>query len=220
METSIIVVICLLLILAFGITAYYFYYYRPNQTNAKRYEIELLGSEITFNEEYNSSLKVSNLVSGRPEFLISNLGYGISLAWEMYIPNLAGNDKWNNKFNIVKPIFTMNDSPQIGYNPKRNYLSIILKYRDNPFRAQYSEIRVDDLKMQTWNKYILVINGRTVNLFINGKLAISKIIPSLPVIYGIESDIELGQINNNFQGRIQNMKLYPFPLSYKEIEMV
>lgn len=216
METTMIIVLLLFIVLAIGMAAYYFYFYLPGSTNAKRYEIPLVTSEIVMNEDYESTFKVANLVSSRPTLSVPGLGYGVSFAWEMYIPNLAGNDRWQNKFNIVKPIIAMNDSPQIGYNPQKNFLSIILKYRDNPFYAQYAEIRADDLKLQSWNKYILVINGRTVNLFINGTLKVSKYLPSVPVIYDINSDIVIGKTNNNFLGKIRNLMLYPFPLTYKE----
>jgi hypothetical protein len=135
----------------------------------------------------------------------------------MFIPNLSGNDKWNNGFNILKPLITMNDSPQISYHPKKNYLSIILKYRDNPFRAQFAEIKFDKIKQQKWCKYILVINGRTIQLYIDGILVSAQFLPSLPVIYDIDSELILGQKNNNFLGKIRNVNMIPFPISYNDI---
>lgn len=199
---------------------YYFYYYLPSKSNTSKYQISLLSAETVFDNNYEHSIQMANIVTNRSTLYIPKLGYGLTFAWEMYIPNLSGNDKWQNSFNILKPIITMNDSPQISYHPKKNYLSIIMKYRDNPFYAQFAEIKFDKIKLQKWSKYILVINGRNIQLYIDGTLVSAQYLPSLPVIYDINSDIILGQVNNNFLGKIRNLNLYPYPLSFPEIPSI
>ncbi len=200
--------------------AYYFYYYLPNTNNVNKYKIELLSTETEFNNEYENSMQVANLITTRSNLYVPKLGYGLTFSWEMFIPNLSGNDKWNNGFNILKPIITMNDSPQISYHPKKNYLSIILKYRDNPFRAQFAEIKFDKIKQQKWCKYILVINGRALQLYIDGILISADFLPSLPVIYDINSELILGQKNNNFLGKVRNVNMIPFPISHNDISIL
>jgi len=202
------------------LVAYYFYYYLPNTSNINKYKIELLSTETEFNNEYENSMQVANLITTRSNLYVPKLGYGLTFSWEMFIPNLSGNDKWNNGFNILKPLITMNDSPQISYHPKKNYLSIILKYRDNPFRAQFAEIKFDKIKQQKWSKYIVVINGRTIQLYIDGILVSTHFLPSLPVIYDIDSELILGQKNNNFLGKIRNVNMIPFPISYNDISNI
>lgn len=211
------IIAIILVILVLGIGIFYFYSYLPRISNVNKYKIPLLVDETEFNEKYSNSLQVANSVSNRKTLYVPKMGYGLSFSWEMYIPNLPGNDKWQNSFNILKPIISINDSPQISYHPKKNYLSIILKYRDNPFYAQFNEIKFENIKLQKWSKYILIINGRNVVLYIDGNLAVSKYLPSLPVIYDINSEVVLGQKNNNFQGKIRNLYMYPYPLSYTEI---
>jgi hypothetical protein len=185
--------------------------------NYNKYKIPLLLDETEFKEDYISTNILSSLITDRKTLAIPGLGYGVSFSWEMNISNLSGNDKWNNSFNLLKPIFKMNDSPQISYHPKKNYLSIILKYRDNPFYVQFAEFKYEDVKLQKWSKYILVINDRNVLLFVDGIPVFNKYLPSVPVIYDIQSKIILGQINNNFLGNIRNLILYPYPLTYTEI---
>ena len=188
--------------------------------NYNKYKISILPNETQFNEDYNNIITLSSLITDRKTLSIQGLGYGVSFSWEMNIQNLSGNEKWNNSFNLSKPIFKMNDSPQISYHPKKNYLSIILKYRDNPFFVQFSEFKYEDVKLQKWSKYILVINNRNVMLFVDNIPVFNKYLPSVPVIYDIQSKIYLGQINNNFQGKIRNLTLYPYPLSYNEIRHI
>ena len=121
MNTAIIVIGVLLVILIISLIIYYFFYY--NKSNIIKYKITLITDETTFNEEYSQSFKMNELTT-RKTLSIPDLGYGLSFSWEMYIPNKGSNENWNNKFNIVKPILSMNDSPQIGYNPKKNYISM------------------------------------------------------------------------------------------------
>jgi hypothetical protein len=138
----------------------------------------------------------------------------------MYIPSISSNDKWQTSFNRLKPIISMNDSPVISYHPKKNYLSIVLKYRNNPFYAQFAEIKFENIKPQRWSKYILIIENRNIRLYIDTILVSTKTLPSVPVIYDIQSEIILGDMNNNFRGKIRNASFYPYPLTYDEIQLV
>lgn len=206
MDTIIIVIILIVIVISIGL---FYYYYHVSSDN----EIVLISEETIFDNDFENIIQIANLVTNRNTLYIPKLGYGLTFIWDMYIPNLNSNLEWTSGFNILKPIFTMNDSPQIAYHPKKNYLSIILKYRDNPFRSQYAEIKIDNIKQQKWNKYILVINGRTIQLYINDKLISAQILPSLPVIYDINSELILGQKNNNFLGKIRNFKMLPYPVN-------
>jgi hypothetical protein len=138
----------------------------------------------------------------------------------MYIPSIGGNDKWQTNFNHLKPIISMGDSPVISYHPKKNYLSISVKYRNNPFYAQFAEVKFNDIKLQIWTKYVIVIENRNIRLYINGALVSTKILPSVIVISDIKSDIILGSLNDNFLGKIRNLSLIPYPLSFDEIQTI
>lgn len=218
MNQAVIFTIAGLVLLLCLLGIYYIYYYLPNKRNTNKYQLSILTSETLLDETFSKTVQVANLVSDRSTLMIPKLGYGITFAWEMYIPNLAGNAGWQNDYNIVKPIFFMQDSPQVGYNPKKNYLSIITKYRDNPFYAQFSEIKVPNIKLQKWCKYILAISGRTIQIWIDGKIVQTEYLPSLPVFYDIQSAITIGQINNNLQGKIRNLVMYPYALGYDELQ--
>ena len=217
MNTSIIIVIFIIIIFIILSIGFYYYYWLPYKSNIKKYQIQLLTTETLFNEDYLNIIQTSILVTDRDKLMIPNLGYGISFSWDMYIPAQNGNDKWQNSFNRLKPIISMNDSPVISYHPKKNYLSIVVKYRNNPFYAQFAEIKFEDIKLQKWSHYILVIDNRNIKLYIDGSLISIKTLPSVPVVHDLNSEIILGAKNNNFLGKINNLSLYPYPLSYAEI---
>ena len=217
MNTSIIIVIVIIIVFIILSIGFYYYYWLPHQSNINKYQIQVLNTETLFNEDYLNIIQTSVLVTDRDKLMIPNLGYGISFSWDMYIPAQSGNDKWQNSFNRLKPIISMNDSPVISYHPKKNYLSIVIKYRNNPFYAQFAEIKFEDIKLQKWSHYILVIDNRNIKLYIDGSLISIKTLPSVPVVYDLNSEIILGDKNNNFGGKINNILLYPYPLSYNEI---
>jgi len=199
---------------------FYYYYWLPGQSNISKYNIPLLIQETIFDESYEKNINIEANVTTRNTLYIPKLGYGLSFVWEMYIPTLNSNEKWNTNYNRLKPIISMEDSPVISYHPKKNYLSIVLKYRNNPFYAQFAEIKFDQIKPQRWSKYIVIIENTNIKLYIDGVLLATKMLPSVPVIYDIKSEIILGNLNNNFQGKVRNMKLYPYPLGYDELLLV
>ena len=220
MNTSIIIIVVIIIFIILFLFGFYYYYWLPSQSNVSKYKIQLITSETIFDENYYNTFKTSVLVTNRNTFIVPKLGYGISFAWDMYIPAQSSSDKWQNSYNTLKPIISMNDSPVISYHPKKNYLSIVLKYRNNPFYAQFAEIKFKDMKLQKYSHYVLVIDNRNIRLYIDGAIASLKILPSIPVVYDMNSEIVLGEKNNNFLGKINNLSVYPYPLSNDEISIV
>ena len=222
METKYIYMLLAIKVLILLFILFYYYYYIPNISNVATYKIPLIKNEIEFNEEYHNTiiLKAQPSVSKRDTLYVPRLGYGLSFVWEMYIPSISSSDKWQTSYNRLKPIISMSDSPVISYHPKKNFLSVVLKYRNNPYYAQFAELKFEDMKLQRWSKYILIIENRNVKLYIDGLLVTVKTLPSIPVIYDIATNVKLGNLNNNFQGKVRNASLYPYPLSYTEIDAV
>jgi len=219
MDSTILYIIIFMIIFIFICVMLYYYFWIPRQSNANMYKISLIKDETIFHEDYYNKIILETLVT-RDTLYIPKLGYGLTFAWEMYIPSQGGNDKWQNSFNHLKPIITMGDSPVISYHPKKNYLSITVKYRNNPFYAQFAEVKFDNIKLQKWTKYIIVIENRNIKLYADGILVSTKILPSVITISDIKSEIILGQSQNNFLGKIKNLLLFPYPLSYDEITTI
>lgn len=213
-ENTIYYVIGFLVLVFLLIIIYYNYLYKYNEK-----QITVLTGPKTFNEDYQEELDITALTNNGT--LLDNFGkgYGITLIWEMYIPNYPPNRFYNSSYNKLKPIIRFGDTPQIFYHPKNGYLSIILKYTDNPFYSNYPEIKIENIKLQKWQKYILVIQDRNINVFIDNKLVSSRTLMNVPSI-DIYNPIKIGEINNNFLGIIKNMKLLTHPLSVKEIKLL
>ena len=134
---------------------FYFIYpnlFGSNQSNRNKYSILLLSGITKFSEDFEQVLPMNTLVKSRNTFFIPYLGYGVSFSWEMYVDVKGGNYDWQSSYNRDKPIIKINDSPVISYNPKKNYISIIVKYRDNPYLTKLTELKYNNVKCQTWVK--------------------------------------------------------------------
>ena len=134
---------------------FYYYYFAPNQSNVAVYKIPLITDETHFVEDYHNTiiLKAQPSVNARDTLYVPKLGFGLSFVWEMYSPSVTSNDKWQTSYNRLKPIISISDSPVIAYHPKKNYLSVSLKYRNNPFYAQYAELKYEDISYRWFRIY-------------------------------------------------------------------
>lgn len=205
------IIIAILFLIFLVIVVFYNRFYKEG----KKKELYLIRDPTKFDESYEKKIRVSDLVQDRPNFILDNKGYGVTLKWEMYIPNNSGSRFYNSGFDKLKNIITIGESPQVYYHPKKGYLSMIFKYLDNPFYSHYPEIKIDNVPQQKWNKFILVLENRHVRVYMNGKLEKSLTLPNVLVLD--LDEVNLGKTDNNFLGLIKNMVLYPYPLNFKEI---
>ena len=191
------------------------FYNRFYKEGSKK-QITLVKGPKKFDEEFEKSFKINELIQNRQNFIIDNKGHGITLKWEMYIPNNSGSKHYNSSFNKLKNILTIGESPQIYYHPKKGYLSFIFKYLDNPFYSHYPEIKLENVPIQTWNKLIMIVDGRHVRIYMGGNLVKSMTLPNVLVLNF--NELNVGKKNNNFLGLIKNMEIYPYPMNYIEVK--
>ena len=206
------IIIAILFFIFLILVIFYNRFYKEGKNN----EITLVKGPTKFDEDFEKSFKLIELLNNRKNFILDDKGHGITLKWEMYIPNNSGSKYYNSGFNKLKNIVTIEESPQIYYHPKRGYLSFIFKYIDNPFYSHYPEIKLENVPQQTWNKFVLVIDGRHVRLYLGGNLVKSISLPNVLILDFDE--INIGKKDNNFLGLVKNMVLYPYPMNQIEVK--
>lgn len=195
------------MVLLFLTIVIFYKYFAKSKTN----EMVIMTGPTNFNEKFYKEIDLPDNLDKQ-----YGKGHGITIMWDMYIPNASENRMFNSSFDRLKPIIRIGNSPQIYYHPKRGYLSIISKYTDNPFYSNYPEIKYEDVKLQKWERYILVIKDRSITLFVDGKLKVASTLLNIPVI-DTNNIIKLGEYNNNFQGKVRNLKIVGYPLDNKTI---
>lgn len=177
----------------------------------------LVESEIKFTPSYEEKMTIGQFLGTRQNLINTGEGLGISIQWDMNIPNTMGNKGWTSNYNNLKPILLFGDSPLIYFHPKLNQLFVNIKYRIHEQYFEYEQIKID-VKLQRWNNYLVTFNNRNVNIYVNNKLENSKTLNNVPII-STESNkfVQIGEKNNNMIGKINNLVIYFRYINPKEV---
>jgi hypothetical protein len=192
----------------FLVGAYVLFNYNQLKKMATKDHKFLIDSEVILNPEYEKKINLGNFLGSNLNLIEEGKGVGISFEWDMYIPNTISNKGWTSDYNSFKPILLFGDTPQIYYHPRKNFVSFNVKYKEHGHYFQYAQINVE-VPLQRWNNYLITINNRTVNIYVNRELKETVEIGNVPLIStSDESIIQIGEKNNNIIGKINNMKIY------------
>lgn len=177
----------------------------------------LIDKEIKFTRKYEEKMTIGQFLGNRQYLINPGKGIGMSINWDMYIPNTLGNKGWTSNYNELKPILLFGESPLIYFHPKKNQIFINIKYRVHEQYFEYEQIKID-VKLQKWNNYFLTFNNREVYVYINGNLEVIKILNNVPIITTNEDKfIQIGEKYNNLIGKINNLIIYFKYFSPKEV---
>lgn len=181
-------------------------------------KFDLITDDKVIDQEFEKRFVLSQIVPDRDNIVLPGYGEGLTFTWKMFIPNTMGERGWLSNFGKDKPIIRIGDSPHIYYNPKNNVLKVVLKYKDTPFYAHYPVIEIKDIPLQKWNHYTVVINGNDIVIYVNGKQIKNQKLNNIPIISN--SDIILGELDNNLIGRIKDFSIHFRPYNTREIRKI
>lgn len=189
-----------------------------NKPKVYKIYYDLVPGILKMSQSYENTFFISNIIKDRSSIIAPGYGYGLTITWSMNIPNTVGEQFWNSSFNKDKPIIRIGESPQIYYNPKYNVLKVIVKYKESPFYAHYPIIELKNIPLQRWNHYAVVIFNNNIKIYLNKILMINTKLPNIPEI--LNSDIIVGQQNNNIIGQIRNLRCYFRPFDNEKIKSI
>lgn len=161
---------------------------------------------ISPNIWFNSINKSSSILNQRSQKL--EFTYNI---W-IKIFNAEENLDWQQSFDIPKILLNKNYSPIILYVPKDNILRVGMQ-TDIDTKITFYEIP-KIFRLQTWENLCVVLQDRNLDIFLNGKLKVSYVLPSVP--YLNTSPIQLFP-NYGFYAQVGLITYYPRSLNIKEI---
>ena len=162
---------------------------------------------ISPNTWFNSLNKSSNILREKKESL--EFTYNI---W-IKVFNAEENLDWQQSFETPKILLNRQYSPIILYVPKDNSLRVGMQ-TDIDTKITFYEIN-NFFKLQTWQNICLVLEERNLDIFLNGKLKVSYILPSVP--YLNTSPIQLFP-NYGFYAQVSLITYYNRALNIKEIK--
>lgn len=170
----------------------------------KAFDTKQLLNKAVFTDIQRVLGNFEDLLSGIQTY---NYQYGLS-AW-IFIHEQPPNERFAN--NQFTSIINYGDRPNILFNVSENKLQIRMK---NSLNEDVVVYETDKFALQKWNNLVINYDGGTLDLFINGKLVVSK--PNL-VPYMSYSTITVGE-EKGVSGGACNIVYFSNPLSRKQIE--
>tara|TARA_B110001469_G_C9522821_1_gene260181 strand:+ start:86 stop:796 length:711 start_codon:yes stop_codon:yes gene_type:complete len=124
--------------------------------------------------------------------------------------NLGANTAWDTNANKPKTILYNNGSPNIMYLRKDNIIQIQFMYRNNDGIKTLYNLNLENIEGQNWINLIITVNDRKVNIYKNGELYKSKLLPNVNIkSYKI---LTIGENGNNFNGYIGNLEYFNYDI--------
>ena len=136
-------------------------------------------------------------------------------------------DDWNYKYGEPKVLLSRRDNmngfnPLVYFDPTENNVSTMIScYGSDPQQPDEKFIcKVKNINLQKWVNLILVMNNRTLDVYLNGKLTKTCMLPGVPRINN-NVDVQITPGNNpanldtnpGFKGYVSKMKFFSYDLS-------
>lgn len=111
-------------------------------------------------------------------------------------------DDWSYNYGSEKIIFTKGDSPRVSLGANENNLHVSMPVNGgSTFTCGLS-----DIPLQRWTNIIITLNGRSMDLYLNGKLTRTCLLKDVPKI-DTTSNLLLTP-NDGFSGYTTNFKYW------------
>ena len=121
--------------------------------------------------------------------------------------------KGNDTVSFKQPSYGLNfpnNAPGLYIHPDRNALVVIM----NTFKTINEEIIIDDIPLNKWINVVIRVEGRNVDIYINGSMALRQVLSSVPKQnYG---DVYVN-MNGGYSGLLSNLRYYNYALSTMDI---
>lgn len=126
-------------------------------------------SQITLSSKQPANTLTTISASSIPSGITYNFTYSI---W-IYI------DDWSYNYGSEKVIFTKGDSPKVSLGANENDLSVSMKLDGG---SHTFICGLPDVPLQRWTNIIITLNGRSMDLYLNGKLTRTCLLKAVPKI--------------------------------------
>jgi hypothetical protein len=82
--------------------------------------------------------------------------------------------------------------------------------------TSYQSIKYDNPPLQKWLSIIVVFSSTKILVYVNQELVINKKLKNPPIFK--PSSFSIGQLNNNFKGKLNSVLYWGYPLDISEIK--
>tara|TARA_B110000046_G_scaffold186045_1_gene231835 strand:- start:4175 stop:4909 length:735 start_codon:yes stop_codon:yes gene_type:complete len=137
---------------------------------------------------------------------------------------------WNYRAGEAKTILARNNSdgfpaPHISLGANLNNIEVSLAtYQTGSNESNKHTCSLDNIPLQTWANVIVTLNNRALDLYLDGKLVRTCVLPGVPhqstgkplVICGLPANTTGGNNGNGFDGYMSNVSYLSRPVNPRE----
>ncbi len=132
------------------------------------------------------------------------------------INNIPESAHWDTDVNSPKGIISHFDSPNVTYLVKQGILRVTVGYKDEEGMPGKYNFDLKNFKYQKWENVVVVVDNRSVDLYINGNLDRSTYLPNVPWISN--DNLFVGQAQNNFKGHVGLIEYFNDALTIDKVK--
>ena len=155
---------------------------------------------------------------GSEEMKDSHEGIKYSISIWIRMDNMASNAHWQTNDKTPKTILYNHGSPNILYMRKENTVRIQMMYLNKYGLTDLYNFDIENFENQLWNHIVITVDGRNVNIYKNGALFISKLLPHVNIkSYKL---LQIGDKNNNFNGYAGYLEYFNYQLDPSKVEKI
>jgi len=137
-----------------------------------------------------------------------------SYSFWINMDSVSGSENWHSNYYEDRIILKRGNTPVLYYNPETNTYKVgILTKLGEEEHIDFFEIK--DIELQKWNHWVISLNNRNLDIFINGSLRHSFIIKNVPL--ETDDSFVVGSMKTRVNGRISYIRFFNKSLSKNRV---
>ena len=145
-------------------------------------------------------------------------GLQYSYSFWLYIGNVPENAHWKSSFSNKKFIIYRYGSPNVVYHPDTNKLTVGTTFKSEYGLDERYYHDVENLPNQKWIHFVVTLDNRYFDLYMDGELSNSTYLENVPFIY--QKFLYIGEKDNNFNGYITDLEYFNYTLNPKQVKNI
>jgi hypothetical protein len=159
-----------------------------------------------------------------PYKIVKSIGASSNYTYSFWIYINDYNYRYSAKKEIISRGVDSNGStpekvyPRIYLGENQNDIHIDITYTDDTGTKDH-KIVIKNIPLQRWNHFIMTKSGSNVDIYIDGKLVKTSIIPGTPVTVGVETEIEVAKADSEpfgFAGYLSKLNYFSTAINTRE----
>mgnify|MGYP001183968733 FL=1 len=159
-----------------------------------KYEPLLIKKDIT----------IKPFIINENKMIKSDSGNQLAFSFWIFMDSVSGSENWNSNYYDQRNILHKGKSPGLLYIPELNLYRISIKTKTDDDNIEMFDIK--NVKLQQWVHFVISLNNRTLDVFIDGKLKHSFVTSNVPILN--DRSLIFGSIKTKVNGKLTNLRYF------------